>query len=271
MRLDLYLAKAGLVGSRERAKKLILKGLVCVNGVVAMRPSTEIAAEDDVTLLADPFRFVGRGGEKLEFALLTFGIDPAGRRAVDIGASTGGFTDCLLQHGAASVVALDAGSGQLDAGLLADPRVKNLEKYNARFLRPADIGAVELAVMDVSFISATYIIPRVAELLPQGGIFVCLIKPQFEAGRTALNRQGVVRRAEDKIFAIQRVLASAGDAGLALTGLAPSPIFGGDGNEEFLACFRCIGKKVDNSAVPVEKTVMEGWCFRAGNCIDHKF
>lgn len=262
MRLDVYLTEKRLAGSREKAKKLILGGLVRVNGTMSQRPSAEVGDGDAVTVTADPFRFVGRGGEKLEAALSLFEIDPTGMRALDIGASTGGFTDCLLQHGAVSVVALDAGSGQLDPKLLADPRVRNLEKYNARDLSPADVGAVDLAVMDVSFISATYIVPRVAEVLPVGGRFVCLVKPQFEAGRAALDKKGVVRRAEDRIFAVQRVLCAAGKAGFALSGLAPSPIKGGDGNEEFLACFRRIEGEADNSAVPVEKTVREKVVFR---------
>lgn len=262
MRLDVYLTVKGFTESREKAKKLILGRLVLINGTVEEKPSAKVQESDTVTLLADPFRFVGRGGEKLEVALSLFGIDPAGMRAIDIGASTGGFTDCLLQHGAAFVIALDAGSGQLAPKLLADARVRNLEKYNARYLCAADVGAVELAVMDVSFISATYIIPRVAEILPKGGIFICLIKPQFEAGRKALNKQGVVRRVEDRIMAVERVLFAAGKAGFALFGLAPSPITGGDGNEEFLACFHRVDGIVDHSTVPVEKTVREKEVFR---------
>lgn len=254
MRLDIFLVTNGFTDSREKAKKLISGGFVAVGGKVVSKPSLEVGG-DKVCLLADPFRFVGRGGEKLEAALNLFGIDPAGMRAVDIGASTGGFTDCLLQHDAAFVTAVDVGCGQLHPKLTADPRVRNLEKYNAREIAVKDTGACDIAVMDVSFISATYIIPRIPALLTPGGVFVCLIKPQFEAGRGALNKQGVVKAAGDRTAAVFRVLRAATDAGLKPVGLAPSPILGGDGNEEFLAYFQ----KTEGDAcvcVPVEKVVI---------------
>ncbi len=255
MRLDLYLAENGFADSREKAKKLISAGLVTVNGKPVTKPSLDVGQEE-VRLLADPFRFVGRGGEKLEAALCLFEIDPAGMRTADIGASTGGFTDCLLQHGAAFVTAVDVGCGQLHPKLVNDPRVRNLEKYNARELAVKDIGSVDLAVMDVSFISATYIIPRVPELLTENGLFICLIKPQFEAGRAALNKQGVVKKQTDRIAAVLRVLQAAKAVGLTPAGLAPSPILGGDGNEEFLALF-CKGNAEENREIPVEKVVYE--------------
>lgn len=255
MRLDLYLAENGFADSREKAKKLISAGLVTVNGKPVTKPSLDVG-EEEVRLLADPFRFVGRGGEKLEAALRLFEIDPAGMRAADIGASTGGFTDCLLQHGAAFVTAVDVGCGQLHPKLANDPRVRNLEKYNARELAVKDIGSVDLAVMDVSFISATYIIPRVPELLTENGLFICLIKPQFEAGRAALNKQGVVKKQTDRLAAVLRVLQAAKAVGLTPAGLAPSPILGGDGNEEFLALF-CKGNTEENREIPVEKVVYE--------------
>lgn len=253
MRLDLYLVENGFADSREKAKKLISGGLVTVNGKAVSKPSFE-AQDGAVRLLADPFRFVGRGGEKLEAALNLFQIDPAGMRAVDIGASTGGFTDCLLQHGAAFVTAVDVGCGQLHPKLVGDPRVRNLEKYNAREIAVKDTGVCDIAVMDVSFISATYILPRVPELLRENGLFVCLIKPQFEAGRGALNKQGVVKDQADRAAAVIRVLEAATAVGLAPSGLAPSPILGGDGNEEFLAYF-CKSEGEINRCVPVEKVV----------------
>lgn len=255
MRLDLYLAKNGFANSREKAKKLISAGLVTVNGKPVTKPSLDVE-EEEVHLLADPFRFVGRGGEKLEAALHLFEIDPVGMHAVDIGASTGGFTDCLLQHGAAFVTAVDVGCGQLHPKLANDLRVRNLEKYNARELASEDIGPVDLAVMDVSFISATYIIPRVPEVLTENGLFVCLIKPQFEAGRSALNKQGVVKKRTDRVAAVLRVLQAAKAVGLTPIGLAPSPILGGDGNEEFLALF-CKGNSGENREIPIEKIACE--------------
>jgi 23S rRNA (cytidine1920-2'-O)/16S rRNA (cytidine1409-2'-O)-methyltransferase len=186
-------------------------------------------------------------------------VSPLGLRALDIGASTGGFTDCLLQHGAAHVVALDAGQGQLHQTLREDVRVTNIEKYNARNLTPADTGLCDMAVMDVSFISQTLILPKIPDVLREGGILISLIKPQFEAGRAALNKQGIVRHAKDRVLAVRRVLSAAAEAGLSCCGLAPSPILGGDGNEEFLAYFQKkttpTVKEMDISRVVLKKEV----------------
>lgn len=253
MRLDLYLVNEGLADSREGAKRLIEEGLVTVNGAVVTKPAKDMTGTPEVAVT--PKKYVGRGGEKLEAALTLFGIDPTGLDVLDIGASTGGFTDCLLQHGAKSAVAVDAGMGQLHPRLLADARVRNVEKYNARYLDVADTGKVDLAVMDVSFISQTYILPRIPQVLREGGGLVSLIKPQFEAGRGALNKQGVVRHEKDRIFAVARVLEAARAAGLVPVGLAPSPILGGDGNEEFLAYFRLHASPT--GYVDIEKTVKE--------------
>ena len=247
--------KNGLVESRERAKRLIVNGDVAVAGEVIRKPSFEVG--EGLEVAVKEAQFVGRGGEKLAAALQLFEIDPAGKRALDIGASTGGFTDCLLQSGALSVVAVDAGTGQLHPKLINDARVKNVEKYNARNLSPADVGVAELAVMDVSFISQTYILPRIADVVTEGGYLISLIKPQFEAGRGALNKQGIVRECKDRIFAVARVLAAAESEGLYCVGLAPSPILGGDGNEEFLACFCVQGAPVSNAHINIEKTVKE--------------
>ena len=236
MRLDVYMVSAGLAASREAAKRLIEEGAVTLDGVVVKKPAKDVAGEPQITVL--PKRYVGRGGEKLEGALSLFGVSPLGLRALDIGASTGGFTDCLLQHGAAHVVALDAGQGQLHQTLREDVRVTNIEKYNARNLTPADTGICDMAVMDVSFISQTLILPKIPDVLREEGILISLIKPQFEAGRAALNKQGVVRHAKDRVLAVRRVLSAAAEAGLSCRGLAPSPILGGDGNEEFLAYFQ---------------------------------
>ena len=260
MRLDVYLTERGLVESRARAKRLIESGAVYLNGTVASKCSLDVEGEAQITLREE--RFVGRGGEKLAAALELFHIDPIGARALDIGASTGGFTDCLLQNGAAAVVAIDAGCDQLHPKLKNDPRVTNIEKYNARDLSPDDVGIVSLAVMDVSFISQTYILPRLPSVLAEGGRVVTLIKPQFEAGRSALNKKGLVKSPKDRIAAIRRVLLSAGECGLVCRGLAPSPILGGDGNEEFLACFTLGDGKAANAAVPVEDIVLRRAIFR---------
>lgn len=256
MRLDVYLVEHGLAESRARAKRWIESGAVSVDGDVITKPAAEIAGEPCVKVCEE--RFVGRGGEKLAFALTAFGIDPKGLWALDIGASTGGFTDCLLQNGAAHVVAVDAGCGQLHPKLLADGRVTNIEKYNARELDPAQVGQADLVVMDVSFISQTYILPRIPAVLRQGGKVLTLIKPQFEAGRGALNKNGLVKHPRDRIAAVRRVLNAAAEAGMVCRGLAPSPILGGDGNEEYLVFFN-VGEDVSkNAAWPAEKTVLEG-------------
>ncbi len=236
MRLDVYMVSAGLAESREKARKLILAGAVFVDGRVAEKASKEIIGEMTV-MLTRKERFVGRGGEKLAAALALFKIDPTGLRALDIGASTGGFTDCLLQSGASFVVALDAGKGQLHPRLCADARVRSVEKYNARNLSPADVGTFDLVVMDVSFISQALILPRLSALLLPGGRVVSLIKPQFELNKNALGKNGIVRDEKNLYAAVSRVLSCAAATGLACHALTPSPILGGDGNREFLALF----------------------------------
>ena len=255
MRLDQYLMLEGFAESRERAKRLVAAGQVSVDGKIITKPAHEVTGTPDISVVKE--RFVSRGGEKLEAALTLFGIDPAGKNALDIGASTGGFTDCLLQHDAAFVTAVDAGVGQLHASLQTDARVKSIEKYNARELSPEDVGVSALAVMDVSFISQTYILPRIPAVLAEDGVLISLIKPQFEAGRAALNKNGLVKQPKDRVLAVSRVLAAAGAAGLYCLGLAPSPILGGDGNEEFLACFVKRAEPVANGHINIEKTVKE--------------
>ena len=260
MRLDVYLTERGLVDSRAKAKRLIESGAVFLDGAPADKPSFDVKGEPQVTVHEE--RFVGRGGEKLAAALELFGVDPKGCRALDVGASTGGFTDCLLQNGAAAVVAVDAGCGQLHPRLCADPRVTNVEKYNARTLSAADVGVADLLVMDVSFISQTYILPRIPSVLCANGAAITLIKPHFEAGKAALNKNGLVKSPRDRIAAIRRVLASAAECGLACRGLAPSPILGGDGNEEFLAYFVLGEDTAATAAIPVEDVVLKGVVFR---------
>ncbi len=240
MRADVYLTENGYAVSRRRAQELIAQGLVSVDGKTLTKASADIKeGEHDIRMGQDPLRYVGRGGQKLEAALAAFGLDVRECVALDIGASTGGFTDCLLQHGAAHVCAVDAGYGQLSPKLLQDARVRSLEKTNARELTLEQIGGerVDVIVMDVSFISATYILPRFRELLKEGGHAVCLIKPQFEVGRASLAKGGIVKDPSAHRAAVERVCAAAEQVGLETVEVIPSPIVGGDGNREFLAHF----------------------------------
>ena len=237
MRADVYLVENGYAPSRERAKKQIENGVVFCSGKPVEKPSQDILPGSEIIVL-DDMPYVGRGGVKLEAALEAFQIDVSGLTALDIGASTGGFTDCLLQRGAASVCAVDAGSNQLAKKLREDPRVKCMERCNARYLTAGMIGGrVDLIVMDVSFISATYLIPLFPSLLLPGGKAVCLVKPQFEVGKSAIGKGGVVKDPAAHKAAIERVLEAGKAAGLAPCGLIASPISGGDGNREFLLCF----------------------------------
>lgn len=238
MRADLYLVENGYVKSRTSAAKFIDNGHVLIDGKPVKKASQDISdGEHNVTLLESE-KYVSRGGLKLEGALHAFSIDVSGKRAADIGASTGGFTDCLLQAGAAHVYAIDSGRDQLDPDLVLDERVSCMEGVNARYLTPDDLGgAVDLVVMDVSFISQTLILPAVASILCDGGIYIGLIKPQFEAGRGAVGKGGIVKNPKDRRAAVERVLQSARELGLCLHGLITSPIQGGDGNVEYLAYF----------------------------------
>ena len=239
MRADVFLVANGYVSSRQTAKRLIEQGNAMVDGRTIRKPSEEIGEGEHSVEIQDPLRYVGRGGLKLEGALDAFGIDPAGKTAADIGASTGGFTDCLLQRGATHVFAVDSGEGQLAEKLLRDARVTSMERCNARYLTWEQLGErVDLIVMDVSFISATYLLPRFHELLKPNGAAVCLVKPQFEVGRSMVGKGGVVKDRRAHRLAVERVMTAAKDAGLTPVGLIPSPIEGGDGNREFLLSLR---------------------------------
>jgi 23S rRNA (cytidine1920-2'-O)/16S rRNA (cytidine1409-2'-O)-methyltransferase len=238
IRLDQLVLDKGLAPSRERAKALVLAGLVSVNGEVVTKAGTLVDPAADVALQAPDHPYVGRGGLKLAHALDTFGIAVAGREALDIGASTGGFTDVLLQRGAARVVALDVGHGQLDWRLRNDARVVVIEHFNARRLTLADLpGPVDVAVIDVSFISLRQILPAVATVLRDGADVVALVKPQFEAGRDEV-RKGIIRdpAVHDRVLA--EVTAAGAEVGLTRVGSTPSPITGQKGNVEFLLHLR---------------------------------
>ena len=238
MRVDLFLTEKGYAPSRKKAQMLIEEGKVSVDGRIVQKVSQQIDEGEHLIEISqsNEIRYVGRGGLKLEAALDAFGIDPCAKTALDIGASTGGFTDCLLQRGAKKVYAVDAGVGQLAKSLLANDAVVSIEKLNARNLAPEHIDndRVSLIVMDVSFISATYIIPRFPALMSDDGEAVCLVKPQFEVGRAMIGKGGIVRDKAAHADAIKRVCTSAQNVGLFPVALIPSPIEGGDGNREFL-------------------------------------
>ena len=239
VRLDTLLVDRGLAASRERARALILAGQIRVAGHPSPKPGTFLPPDADVTLLAPDHPYVGRGGLKLAHALDTFGIDVRDREALDIGASTGGFTDVLLQRGARRVTALDVGHGQLDWRLRNDPRVVVLERVNARHLRPEQLGgAVDLVTIDVSFISLRLILPVVLPLLRPGAHVIALVKPQFEAGREEVGRGGLVEDPDVQARVVAAVSAAAAEVGLTTVAMTPSPITGATGNREFLLHLR---------------------------------
>ena len=234
-RLDVALVERGLIESREKARRAIMAAQVFVNGHAVTKPGTPVAADADIALAAKE-KFVGRGGFKIEAALDAFGIDPAGRTCADIGASTGGFTDCLLQRGASLVYALDVGHGQLDWRLRQDSRVIVREGINARHLSPDDfVQRPSLVVADVSFISLTLILPPAFALLDAEADMVVLIKPQFELSRAEVGRGGIVRDDASRDRAVEKIRAFVAVSGHRWIGSIASPITGRDGNVEFLA------------------------------------
>ena len=233
VRLDVMLAERGLAESREKAQALVLAGEVLVDGVKARKPGQSVSPEADLKVLQRPL-YVGRGGLKLEAAIDRFNIQVSGRVCLDVGASTGGFTDCLLQRGAAMVHAVDVGAGQLDWKIRTDPRVILHERVNARYLRYEDIGEpVGLAVCDVSFISMTFILPALGPLLQPAGEMVILVKPQFEVGKEQVGKGGIVRDPVLHRSACERVESAVRQMGYK-TDIIESPILGAEGNKEFL-------------------------------------
>ena len=252
-RLDVLLVEQGYAETRTKAQAIIMSGLVYVDGQKADKPGTSYEESLPIEVRTGSCPYVSRGGLKLEKALRDFGVDPTGYVCSDSGASTGGFTDCLLKRGAKRVYAIDAGVGQLHPSLLEDSRVCSIEKFNARELNP-DVteGMCDVAVADVSFISQTYIIPPIAAVLRDGGGFVSLIKPQFEAGSSALGKGGIVTSSAYRFLAVKRVLSCAIENGFDCKGLIPSPITGGDGNKEYLAYFEKSGvitPKIDDKYI----------------------
>ena len=251
VRIDVYLVTGGFAASRTKAQQLIAEGAVTVNGCAVKRPSEQIDEATARVEIAhnDTLRYVSRGGLKLEAALDAFDVSVDGCIMLDVGASTGGFTDCLLQHGAARVFCIDSGRDQLASTLRADRRVAVSEQTNARYLTREDlvlldggvcdgfVGIVDGAVMDVSFISQTLLLPTLAILVRDGGCLISLIKPQFELGRQALNKNGIVKREADRKAAVERVKEAASASCFDCAGVISSPIEGGDGNHEYVGYF----------------------------------
>jgi 23S rRNA (cytidine1920-2'-O)/16S rRNA (cytidine1409-2'-O)-methyltransferase len=232
-RLDVALVERGLVSSREKAQALILAGEVFISGQKAWKPGHPVDAASKIEV-RQPLRYVSRGGVKLEAALDVFSISPDGRVCLDVGTSTGGFTDCLLQRGAARVHCVDTGAGQIDWKLRSDPRVVLHERCNARYLKLADIGEpVSLIVCDVSFISVTRLLPAIVALLTAEGELVILVKPQFEVGRENIGKGGIVRDPTLQADALHRVMEALASLGFQ-TQSTESPILGAEGNREFL-------------------------------------
>lgn len=239
MRLDKYLFEKGFAESRQKALGLIERGGCLVNNKPVLKASYEVKDADEIKIVGEAPKYVGRGGLKLEGAIELFKVVVKDKVCIDIGASTGGFTDCLLQHGAKKVIALDSGHGQLHPKLLSNSRVISIEGFNAREL---DINVtkekMDIAVMDVSFISQTLLYPNVASVLKEGGLFISLIKPQFEAGREYIKKGGIVKDRGVYKTVIDKVVSTAAKCGLCFIECAESPIKGGDGNTEFISLFR---------------------------------
>ncbi len=234
-RLDVLLVKRGLVETREKAKTTLMAGLVLVDGQKIDKAGTMVKEDAELRLLGNALPYVSRGGLKLEKAMETFDISLEGKVAADIGASTGGFTDCALQRGATKVFAIDVGYGQLAWKLRSDPRVVNMERTNIRYVRPEDVGElIDFASIDVAFISLTKVLEPVKALLKAEGKVVALVKPQFEAGREKVGKKGVVRDPEAHRTVIREVTAYSREIGFFPAGLTFSPIKGPEGNIEYL-------------------------------------
>ena len=258
IRLDQYLCQNGLVQSRERAKALIMSGIVFVNEQKVDKAGEMIAPDAKVEVRGHDIGYVSRGGLKLEKAVNHVALELEGLVCMDIGASTGGFTDCMLQNGAAKVFAVDVGYGQFAWKLRQDPRVVCMEKTNIRYVTPEDIGEpLDFASVDVSFISLTKVLPAARELLKDDAQMVCLIKPQFEAGREKVGKKGVVRDKNVHLEVIEKVIAFAREQGFSVLHLEFSPIKGPEGNIEYLVHLKKDGQGALAESVSPELTVEE--------------
>ena len=248
VRLDVYLTEMGLVKSRERAKELIKSGQVLVDGRAVTKPAFETGESSDIKIIGEQLRYVGRGGLKLEKAVSEFCIDLNGRVCIDIGASTGGFTDCMLQNGAAYVYAVDVGHGQLDEKLAADSRVLNMEGTNIKNLSAEDFPKLpDFISADVSFVSLKQILSKIRELLPENGEAAVLIKPQFEAGRANIGKNGIVKDRKVHERVLKDIISFCFSVGLSAEKVTHSPISGGDGNIEYLAYLKVGTQTVQNN------------------------
>lgn len=249
-RVDKLVVARGLVATREKARRLILAGEVLVDDELVDKPGTMVPDESTVRLRHPPKPFVGRGGEKLQGALQALALDVTGLRALDVGASTGGFTDCLLQKGVLEVTALDVGKAQIDWKLYSDPRVRVMENVNARYLKPSDFPELfDLITIDVSFIALTKVLPALTKLLRPGGRCLMLVKPQFELDPASVERGGVVRDPRKHLRAIETVLTTVKDEGLAVLGIVPSFIKGASGNQEFFL----LARAANGAGVPLSE------------------
>ena len=240
MRIDIFLADKGFVKSRTEAKELLKNGAVSVGGQTVTKPAFRIdGLEEQVVVDRSLIKYVSRGGLKLDGALCAFELDPRDKLCIDVGASSGGFTDCLLQHGAQHVIAVDSGSDQLEKTIRQDKRVTVMEQFNARYMKTMHLPyRPNFAVMDVSFISATLIFESLYNVLERGADFVCLVKPQFEVGRNALGKGGIVKDEKERNKALSNVVSFAKNIGFEALAAIVSPITGGDGNIEFLVHFK---------------------------------
>ncbi len=252
-RLDIVLPEMGLAASRQKAKELILEGHAEVNGKICLKPSYIVNDDDVIKITGETLKYVGRGGLKLEKIISLCNIDINGKVCMDIGASTGGFTDCMLQNGAQTVYAIDVGSGQLAQKLCIDQRVVNMEKTDIRTVKPSDLPFLpEFISVDVSFISLKLILSHVYELLAENGTAAVLIKPQFEAGRENVGKNGIVKSRNVHVSVVADILSFAAETGFALTGICHSPITGSKGNIEYLMCLK---KGGESQTADVKKLV----------------
>ena len=257
-RLDVLLVNRGLATSREKAKAIIMSGIVYVNGRKEDKSGTTFDEDAEIEVRGNTLRYVSRGGLKLEKAINEFGVDCSSKICMDVGASTGGFTDCMLQNGATKVYAVDVGHGQLDWKLRNDDRVVCMEKTNIRYLTPNDIeDRIELSSIDVSFISLSKVLPAVYELLTEKGEVVALIKPQFEAGREKVGKKGVVREQSTHAEVIEMCMQYAHDNNFRILNLTWSPIKGPEGNIEYLYHLTKDDTKEELTNIDVKKLVEE--------------
>ncbi len=245
MRLDKAIFQRGLVQSRSRGEQLILSGCVKVNSKTVLKPASDVCDQDEISV-DDIIGYVGRGGLKLEHAVKMFELDLKDKMALDIGASTGGFTQCLLENGAKNVVAVDVGHGQMHPSLASDPRVTLIENTNAKIINAQMIGGKkDVAVMDVSFISQTDIYPNMFACLNEQGFCVTLVKPQFELNKSFLNKKGIVKDKKAYLHVLEKIESAAQEYGFGVEKACVSSIKGGDGNTEFLVLFKRDARKFD--------------------------